>query len=192
MAGYSARDLYDFAIEVSEGISYVLIPGKYTFDQKVINSDFNQKHNIVGYNPMESLITPFDFTPVGAAVKFNKGYKAFKGGKNMISLGISGFGKRHRNKGVQDMIVSVVSKVYNPFGRPVTSRNKPQFGVTKPTRSEQSRVGPSLTSKPKTRGKKDSRKPLFLTPTSVGGGPACPKGYRLTLTNDGRRICKRK
>ncbi len=182
MAGYSRKDLYDFGKEVSEKASWVLVPGKYVFDTKVIDSDFNQKHNLVGYNPMESLITPFDFTPAGALIKFQKGYRAFKGGKKMISLGISGFGKRHRNKGVQDMIVSVVSKIYKPMIHVPGYKGPGLSSAIDDKIKEQSRRGGSLPSKPKTRGKKSTTR--FVDESNPPGmyplihGQRCRPGYR--------------
>ena len=165
----------DVLRQVSQGISYVIFPGKYVLDKTVIESDFNQKHKVVGYNPLEYWFTPFDVTPVGALSKFNKGYKAYKGGRNMISMGISGFGKTHKNKGVQDMLVGVLSKVYDGLGPSVIDvlsgdryRNKTP-PVPKPVKYEQSRVGRSLTSKPMTRGK-------LVKPQWSKYASACPPG----------------
>ena len=102
-----ASDIYEAAKDVGEGISYILFPGKYAFDKEIIGSSFNQRHKVVGYNPLEYLLTPFDFTPVGAATKFNKGYKAVKGGKRLISMGISGFGKKLQTQGYTDMATAI-------------------------------------------------------------------------------------
>ena len=189
MAGYSHRDLYNFSKEVSEKASWILIPGKYTFDTKIIESDFNQKHNIVGYNPMESFITPFDFTPAGALIKLKKGYSAYKGGNKMISMGISGFGKRHRNKGVQDMIVSVLSKVYKPMiNIPVSKGHGLSAGIADQI-EKQSGGGSSLPSKPKPPGTyRPSVKKVKAYYVTSGESP-CRKGYRF---DEARGLCVRK
>jgi hypothetical protein len=179
----------DSVLAVSDVFRHFLIPGTKQFDEQIIDSEFNQRHKLVGYHPLKYLFTPFDFTPLGAAVKVQKGYKAIRGGNKLIRLGISGFGKRLKQKGYLDVGSVIASKGYQFLtGRSPPSKGKVQFGVVKPIHSEKSRVDRSLTSKSKTRGNKDLK---FLTPTSFGGGPSCPKGYRLTLTNDGRRICVR-
>jgi len=183
----------DFAEDVSDAISYLLIPGKKQFDEQIVDSEFNQRHKLVGYNPIKYLFTPFDFTPLGAAVKVQKGYKAIRGGNKLIRLGISGFGKRLKQKGYVDVGGPLVSKGYQYLtGQSSPSKGKVQFGVAKPIRSEKSRVDSSLTSKSKTRGNKRSTK-KFLPGTTPYAyrpkrGERCRKGYK---SEDimGRRMC---
>lgn len=176
-----ASDIYDFAKDVGEGITYILVPGKYAFDKEIIGSSFNQRHKLVGYNPLEYLFTPFDFTPVGAATKFNKGYKAVKGGKRLITMGVSGFGKKLQTQGYTDMATAIASKVvgsYVPSDRPMSQLFKEE---DRRKQQKQSRVGGSLPSKPKTRGK---RKPNLYDPKP---GEKCRPGY---VRIDGRCVLR--
>jgi hypothetical protein len=178
-----ASDIYEAAKDVGEGITYILVPGKYALDKEIIGSSFNQRHKLVGYNPLEYLFTPFDFTPVGAVSKFNKGYKAVKGGKRLITMGISGFGKQLQSQGYTDMATAIASKLvgaYVPTDRIMsdlfTAENQRK-------QNKQSGVGGSLPSKPKTPGKlKPSTKkflpgykPYAYKPKS---GERCAPGYR--------------
>ena len=111
---------------VSDSIGNVLFPGKKQFDEYIIDSEFNQKHKLIGYNPFKYLFTPFDLTPVGAVTKVQKGYKAIRGGNKLIRLGISGFGKRLKNKGYTDIGTVVISKGYQFLsGKQPSSSKKP-------------------------------------------------------------------
>jgi hypothetical protein len=165
----------DVAEDVSDAIRHFLIPGTKQFDEQIINSEFNQRHQLVGYHPFKYLFTPFDFTPLGAAVKVQKGYKAIRGGYKLTRLGISGFGKRLKQKGYLDVGSVIASKGYQLLsGRTPQFTGKVQFGVVKPIHSEKSRIDSSLTSKSKTRGKKQFKKPFTYRPSS---GERCKKGY---------------
>ena len=189
-----ASDIYEAAKDVGEGITYILFPGKYALDKEIIGSSFNQRHKLVGYNPLEYLFTPFDFTPVGAVSKFNKGYKAVKGGKRLITMGISGFGKKLQTQGYTDMATAIASKLlgrYVPMDRPTSDLVKEEDR----RKQEQSRRDGSLPSKSKTRGK-DSYRPSamrYLAYYEGGVGDhqdsICRKGYRYDRK---RNLCVRK
>lgn len=183
----------DFTADVSDVISYLLIPGKKQFDEQIIESEFNQRHQLVGYNPFKYLFTPFDFTPLGAAVKLQKGYKAIRGGNKLIRLGISGFGKRLKQKGYVDVGGTLASKGYQYLtGQSSPSKGKVQFGVTKPIHSEKSRVDSSLTSESKTRGTKHSYAPSVKKVKAyyvTSGENPCRKGYRF---DEARGLCVKK
>ena len=126
-----------------------------------------------------------------ALIKFKRGYSAYKGGNKMISMGISGFGKRHRNKGVQDMIVSVLSKVYRPMiNMPGSKGHGLSAGVADQIEKE-SGGGSSLPSKPKPPGK-DSYRPSVKKVKAyyvTSGESPCAKGYRF---DEARGLCVRK
>lgn len=184
-----ASDIYEFAKDVGEGITYILVPGKYALDKEIIGSSFNQRHKLVGYNPLEYLFTPFDFTPVGAATKFNKGYKAVKGGKRLITMGVSGFGKKLQTQGYTDMATAIASKVlgaYVPLDRPMSQLFKEE---DRRKQQKQSRVGGSLPSKPKTRGTNSTKLPKTV-PIDWMKRPACPPGYRPAKVNNAM-VCLR-
>ena len=172
------RKSLEYISDVNDAVLNFLIPGKKQYDESIIDSEFNQRHKLVGYNPFEYLATPFDVTPLGAAVKMQKGYKAIRGGQKLVRLGISGFGKRLKQKGFIDIGSVIATKGYQYLsGRAPPSKVKAQFGVTKPIRSEQSRVGSSLTSKPKTRGKKRSK--FYMDKVYYPKkGAKCKTGYR--------------
>ena len=190
-----ASDIYEAAKDVGEGITYILFPGKYALDKEIIGSSFNQRHKLVGYNPLEYLFTPFDFTPVGAVSKFNKGYKAVKGGKRLITMGISGFGKKLQTQGYTDMATAIAGKLvgaYVPMDKPTSELVKAEDRLRPKT---QSRRGGSLPSKPETRGK-DSYRPSatrYLAYYQGGVGDhedsICRKGYRYDRK---RNLCVRK
>jgi len=179
----------DLAEDVSDAISYFLIPGKKQFDEHIVDSEFNQRHKLVGYNPIKYLFTPFYVTPLGAAVKVQKGYKAIRGGNKLIRLGISGFGKRLKQKGYVDVGGTLASKGYQYLtGQRPPSKGKVQFGLAVPIQSEKSRVDRSLTSKSKTRGNKRSTKPFTYRPSK---GERCKKGYTAEYIMGVRMCVKR-
>jgi hypothetical protein len=183
----------DVVEDVSDAIRHFLIPGTKQFEEQIIDSEFNQRHKLVGYNPFKYLFTPFDFTPLGAAVKVQKGYKAIRGGNKLIRLGISGFGKRLKQKGYVDVGGTVASKGYQYLtGRTPPSKGKVQFGVVKPIHSEKSRVDSSLTSESKTRGTKNSYAPSVKKVKAyyvTSGENPCRKGYRF---DEARGLCVKK
>ena len=187
------RKSLEYISDVNDAVLNFLIPGKKQYDESIIDSEFNQRHKLVGYNPFEYLATPFDVTPLGAAVKMQKGYKAIRGGQKLVRLGISGFGKRLKQKGFIDIGSVIATKGYQYLsGRAPPSKAKAQFGVTKPIRSEQSRVGRSLTSKPKTRGNgsyKPSNKKIDDFFTSGGKTNPCRTGFKFSAK---RMMCVRK
>ena len=181
------RKSLEYISDVSDAVTNLLIPGKKQFDEHIIDSEFNQRHKLVGYNPFEYLATPFDVTPLGAAVKMQKGYKAIRGGQKLVRLGISGFGKRLKQKGFIDIGSVIATKGYQYLsGRAPPSKVKAQFGVTKPISSEESWVGPSLTSKPKTRG---NRNPKTYKPYPIHQRSGfCRSGYKYDAK---RKLCVR-
>ena len=193
-----ASDIYEAAKDVGEGITYILVPGKYALDKEIIGSSFNQRHKLVGYNPLEYLFTPFDFTPVGAVSKFNKGYKAVKGGKRLITMGISGFGKKLQTQGYTDMATAIASKLlgrYVPMDRPTSDLVKAEDRLRPKT---QSRRGGSLPSKPETRGKHSYVPSVSRYLAYYEGGKGkhedsiCRKGYRYVAKSGTLGMCVRK
>ena len=143
--------MFSFADDVSEAIGWALVPGKYAFDKYVVGSEFNKKHKLIAYDPRDGLFSPLDFTPVGAVSKGYKGYRAISRGKQLSAMGFSGFGRKKVREGVVKIFTAVGSKLVGSY-RPGTSGKSTRMTPVSPV-YDQSRVGPSLTSKPKTRGK---------------------------------------
>ena len=180
---------------VLDSITDAMIPGKAIQDA-FIESSLNKKYDIYSYNPVgTSFFSPFDFTPIGAVSKFGKGYKMVKGGKKMISMRISGFGRKLRNEGYTTMLTAVASKLVGGYV-PTDKFTSDLFKAEDQRRQkEQSRVGGSLPSKPKTRGKDTYRPSATRVLKYYEGGVGdhqdsiCRKGYRYDRK---RNLCVRK
>lgn len=171
-----------FADDLSEAIGWVLIPGKYTFDKYVVGSEFNKKHKLFAYDPRDGLFSPLDFTPVGAISKGYKGYRAISRGKQLTSMGFSGFGRKKVKEGAVQIFTSIASKLVGTY-RPGTTGKSTRMSPVSPV-YDQSRVGPSLTSKPKTRGiplsnVSGKRYHLGRTRNWAKGHNPCASGYKL-------------
>lgn len=165
--------LSSFVGDLNEAIGWVLVPGKYSFDKYVVESEYNKKHKIFSYNPLEGFFSPLDFTPVGAVSKAYKGVKAVNRGKQLISMGFSGYGRRKVKEGAVKIFTAVGSKITSLGGQSSPKTFTPLSDISK------SRVDSSLPSKSKTRGK---RKPNLYDPKP---GEKCRPGY---VRIDGRCV----
>lgn len=180
-----------------DSITNAFIPGKAIQDA-FIESSLNKKYNIYSYSPVgKGFFSPFDFTPVGAISRFGKGYKMVKGGKKMIKMKISGFGRKLRNEGYTTMMTAVASKLVGGY----VSTDKLTSGLSEAVdqrrQQEQSGGGSSLPSMPKPPGKqshsrdKPTQYVLGRSRNWAKGTNPCASGYKLDYRG-GIYYCVRK
>jgi hypothetical protein len=187
--------LYDFVGDFNEAAGWVLIPGKYAFDKHIVESGFNKKHKIFSYNPMEGFFSPLDFTPVGAVSKGYKGVKAIGRGKQLISMGFSGYGRKKVKEGAVKIFTAVGTKLTSTF-RPGSTKSN---SMSPPGHEyTESGVGGSLPSKPKTPGKHSYVPSVSRYLAYYEGGKGkhensiCRKGYRYVAKSGTLGMCVRK
>jgi len=152
---------------VVDSLVDAFLPGKVIQDY-FIQTDLNKKYDIYSYDPRKTLFSPLDFLPFGALYKVGKGAKAVSRGRQLTSMGFSGYGRAKVKEGAVGIFTAVASKLVGSY-RPSTSGKSTRMSPGAPV-YDQSRVGPSLTSKPKTRGKRHSYQPK--------AGARCAPGYR--------------
>ena len=156
-----AEEAYDRSADVSRGLQYILVPGKYSFDKEFVNSSFNKQHKIFSYNPLEGNFSPLDFTPVGAISKGAKGVKGVYRGSKLISLGFSGYGRKKVKGSAVTIFVAAGSKITQLARNTIVEASSKSFQQNEDPR--QPSLGPIK--KPKRAVKKTS------------GSKKCPPGY---------------
>lgn len=160
-----ADDIVDLALDA-------IFPHRRIVD--LYHSDFNKKHRIIGLNPLNNWITPFDLTPVGWVGKAAKGSKLIYSGVKLVSMGFSGYGKKNIGAGAYKLLSSVGGKVYSMLSGPVEASSK-SF-----QQNEDPRPPIDPIKKP-VRLKKSIANPYAYKPNNS----KCRPGYRLTKTKNG-------
>ena len=148
----STYDIVDYALDA-------VSPYRRIVD--LYHSDFNKKHRIIGLNPLNNWITPFDLTPVGWVSKGAKGSKLIYSGVKLVSMGFSGYGKKNIGAGAYKLFSALGGKAYSMLSGPVEASSK-SFQQNEDPRPP----SPGPIKKPKRTGKKTS------------GSKKCPPGFR--------------
>lgn len=169
-----AGEVFERAMDVSALIARFFLP---------ISDISVGKHDIYAHDPRDAYFSPLDFVPYGVVHKTGRGVRAVYQGRRLISMGFSGFGRAKVKEGAVKIGTAVASKLVGTY-RPGTTGKSTRMSPASPV-YDQSRVGPSLTSKPKTRGKK---LPKFVQPKPKAD-QICPDGYVFTRKY-GAPICE--
>jgi len=162
---------------VADSLVDAFVPGKVIQDY-FIQTDLNKKYDIYSYDPRKTLFSPLDFLPFGALYKVGKGATAVSRGRQLTSMGFSGFGRAKVKEGAVGIFTAVASKMVGSY-RPGTSGKSTRMSPGAPV-YDQSRVDSSLTSKSKTRGKKRSKRlanKLYSDWYIPMSGQKCKPGY---------------
>lgn len=140
------------------------------------------KHDIYANDPRDAYLSPLDFVPFGVVHKTGRGVRAVYRGRRLISMGFSGFGRAKVKEGAVKIGTAISSKIVGNY-RPGTSGKSTRMSPAAPVYN-QSRVDSSLTSKSKTRGKKDSYRPKHSKVYNRWDKPVCRKGYKYDRKRD--------
>ena len=155
------------------------LPGPW-HDPLLIRTKLIEK-DIIGLDPRYNWFTPFDFTPVGAYTKAQKGVKGFRAAYQLFGYGLGRFGIAKLAEAGSDF-VGLGSKLYGMLS---DSKESPGQDMTLP-----GSPGRQIPKTPGgTKSSRGAKSPQTLKPFWSNGKPKCRKGYRYDFK---RKMCVKK